>query len=250
MKKLTEILIMISFIILSPQATAEDVYAAVAANFTGPMQKIAAAFEKDTGHKVLLSFGATGKLYAQIINGAPFEVFLSADAKTPERLENEGFLVAQSRFTYAVGKLALWSADDRLIDQQELVLRQGDFKYLAIANPKNAPYGAAAMEVLEKLGLNDKLSPKLVTGESISQAFQFIHSGNAQLGFVALSQIMTDGKLNTGSAWLVPADLYTEIRQDAGLLTIGENNPAARALLNYLKSETALAVIRSHGYGL
>ncbi|MBE0437794.1 MAG: molybdate ABC transporter substrate-binding protein, partial [Methylomicrobium sp.] len=229
---------------------AEDVYAAVAANFSGPMQKIAAAFEKDTGYKVLLSFGATGKLYAQIVNGAPFEVFLSADAKTPERLENEGYLVAQSRFTYAIGKLALWSADDRLIDEQELVLRQGNFKHLAIANPKNAPYGAAAMEVLEKLGLNDKLSPKLVTGESISQAFQFVHSGNAQLGFVALSQIMTDGKINTGSAWLVPADLYTEIRQDAGLLTIGENNPAARALLNYLKNESALAVIRSHGYGL
>lgn len=250
MKKLTHSLIILCLLNFSSMAIAEQVHVAVAANFTGPMQKIAAAFEMDTGHKALLSFGSTGKLYAQIVNGAPFEVFLSADAKTPERLENEGYLVAQSRFTYAMGKLALWSADDRLIDEQGFVLQQGDFAHLAIANPKNAPYGAAAMEVLEKLGLNDKLSPKLVTGESIAQAFQFIHSGNAQLGFVALSQIMTDGKLNTGSAWLVPEGLYTEIRQEAGLLTIGENNPAARALLDYLKSQTALAIIRSHGYGL
>jgi molybdate transport system substrate-binding protein len=246
MKKLI-IIFLLSF---SPLGFAEQVHVAVAANFTEPMQKIVAAFEKDSGHKVLLTFGATGKIYSQIVNGAPFEVFLSADSKTPEQLQSEGHLIEGSRFTYAIGKLALWSGDEKLIDDQGQVLQRGDFTHLAIANPKNAPYGAAAMEVLGKLGLSKNLASKLVTGESIAQAYQFVHSGNAQLGFVALSQIMIDGNLKSGSVWIIPADKYSQIRQDAGLLTKGENNPAAQALLSYLKSKTALAIILTHGYDL
>lgn len=230
-------------------AHADQVQVAVAANFTAPMQKIAAAFEADTGHKAVLSFGATGKFYAQITHGAPFQVFLAADDTTPAKLDSEGRTVAGSRFTYAVGQLVLWSPAANYVDTQGAVLKTGDFKHLSIANPKLAPYGAAALQVLDKQGLTAQVQPRIVTGENIAQAYQFVASGNAQLGFVALSQVMEDGKIAKGSAWIVPASLHEPIRQDAVLLATGKDNPAALALMQYLRSDKARAVIKGYGYG-
>ena len=229
-------------------AHADTVSVAVAANFTAPMQKIAAAFEADTGHKAELSFGATGKFYAQITHGAPFQVLLSADDTTPARLEREGMAVAHSRFTYAIGTLVLWSAQPGTVDAKGDVLKSGDFKHLAIANPKLAPYGAAALQVMEKLGVATALQPRLVQGENIAQTFQFVSTGNAQLGFVALSQVMADGKIRSGSAWQVPASLHEPIRQDAVLLMPGKDSAAASALLTYLRGSKARAIIQSYGY--
>lgn len=227
---------------------AEEVQVAVAANFAAPMKLIAADFEKDTGHKVVLSFGSTGKLYAQITNGAPFEVFLAADDETPAKLEKEGAAVANTRFTYATGKLVLWSAQPGVVDAQGDVLKKNIFSKLAIASPKLAPYGAAAVETMSKLGLMATLEPKLVTGESIGQAFSFVQTGNAELGFVALSQVYEGGKLKSGSAWIVPENLHGPIRQDAVLLTKGKSSRAAMALMVFLKTAKAKAVIRSFGY--
>jgi molybdate transport system substrate-binding protein len=229
-------------------AHAGTVSVAVAANFTAPMQKIAAAFEADTGHKAELSFGATGKFYAQITHGAPFQVLLSADDTTPARLEREGKAVAHSRFTYAIGTLVLWSAQPGTVDAKGDVLKSGDFKHLAIANPKLAPYGAAALQVMEKLGVATALQPRLVQGENIAQTFQFVSTGNAQLGFVALSQVMADGKIRSGSAWQVPASLHEPIRQDAVLLMPGKDSAAASALLTYLRGSKARTIIQSYGY--
>lgn len=231
-------------------AYAAEVQVAVAANFTAPMQKIAAEFEKDTGHKAVLAFGATGKFYAQISNGAPFEVLLCADDETPAKLEKELLTVPGTRFTYAIGKLVLWSAKDGYVDGKGDILKAGDFKHIAIANPKTAPYGAAAVEVLKKLNLIDALQPKLVQGENISQTHQFVSSGNAQLGFIALSQVYKDGKVVSGSGWIVPANLYDPIRQDAVVLAKGSANPAAKALTEYLKSDKAKGIIKSFGYEL
>jgi molybdate transport system substrate-binding protein len=229
---------------------AGQVEVAVAANFTVPMQIIASAFERDTGHKALLAFGSTGKLYAQIRNGAPFQVFLSADDQTPAKLEQEGLAVSGTRFTYAVGRLALWSAKSGMVDDKGEVLNKGVYAHLAIANPKLAPYGAAAIEVLRQLGLFKSLQPKFVLGENISQTWQFVASGNADLGFVALSQVLKDGQLRGGSAWIVPGNLHAPIRQDAVLLVKGRNNAAAKALLAYLKSDKAKAIIRNFGYDI
>jgi molybdate transport system substrate-binding protein len=229
-------------------AHADTVSVAVAANFTAPMQKIAAAFEADTGHKAELSLGATGKFYAQIVHGAPFQVLLSADDTTPARLEREGKAVAHSRFTYAIGTLVLWSAQPGTVDAKGDVLKSGDFKHLAIANPKLAPYGAAALQVMEKLGVATALQPRLVQGENIAQTFQFVSTGNAQLGFVALSQVMADGTIRSGSAWQVPASLHEPIRQDAVLLMPGKDSAAASALLTYLRGSKARAIIQSYGY--
>lgn len=229
-------------------AHAEQVSVAVAANFTAPMQKIAAAFEADTGHKAELSFGATGKFYAQITNGAPFQILLSADDTTPAKLEREGKVVANSRFTYAIGTLVLWSAKEGYVDDKGAVLKTGDFKHLAIANPKLAPYGLAATQVMDKLGLMATLQPRFVQGENIAQTYQFVATGNAQLGFVALSQVMVDGKIAQGSAWQVPAEMHEPIRQDAALLETGKGNAAAIALMQYLKGEKARTIIKSYGY--
>lgn len=229
-------------------AHADQVSVAVAANFTAPMQKIAAAFEADTGHKAALAFGATGKFYAQITNGAPFQILLAADDTTPAKLEREGKAVAHSRFTYAVGTLVLWSAQPGYVDAQGAVLKTGDFKHLAIANPKLAPYGLAATQVMDKLGVTAALTPRIVQGENIAQTYQFVSTGNAQLGFVALSQVMADGKITSGSAWQVPANLHDSIRQDAVLLETGKDNAAAAALLQYLRGDKARAVIKSYGY--
>ena len=231
-------------------AQANDVQVAVAANFTAPMQKIAAEFAKDTGHKAVLAFGATGKFYAQIVNGAPFEVLLAADDETPARLETEHRTVPGTRFTYATGKLVLWSAQDGVVDNQGQVLKTGDYAHLAIANPKTAPYGAAAIETLTKLNLLDRVQGKLVQGENIAQAYQFVSTGNAPLGFVALAQVYRDGRFTSGSGWIVPATLHAPIRQDAVILAKGSANPAAQALEGYLKSDKARGIIRSYGYAL
>lgn len=229
---------------------AAEVSVAVAANFTAPMQKIAAAFEQDTGHKALLAFGSTGKFYAQIKNGAPFQVLLSADDETPARLEREGSGPAGTRFTYAIGKLVLWSRQPGVVDDKGEVLKRGGFERLALADPKLAPYGAAAVEVLNGLGLLPALAPRFVQGENIAQTYQFVATGNAQLGFVALSQVMADGKLRDGSAWVVPASLHAPIRQDAIVLSAGKDNAAALALMDYLRSDKARAIIRTFGYDL
>jgi molybdate transport system substrate-binding protein len=214
------------------------------------MQKIAQVFEQDCGHKAMLAFGSTGNFYAQIKNGAPFQILLAADDETPARIEKEGLGVASSRFTYATGKLVLWSKNPTLVDDKGEVLRSARFERIAIANPKLAPYGAAAMETLTKLGLLPGLQPKFVQGENISQTYQFIATENAPLGFVALSQVFTDGRLKEGSAWVVPASLHQPIQQDAVLLNGGKDNPAATALMGFLRSDKAKGIIRSFGYDL
>jgi len=227
---------------------ADEVQVAVAANFAAPMQQIAAAFEKDTGHRAVLSFGSTGKFHAQIRHGAPFAVLLAADDETPAQLVKDGLAVAGSRFTYAVGQLVLWSSQPGLVDDQGKVLHQTLPGKLAIADPKLAPYGAAALQTLERLGLLGPLRAQLVTGENIGQAYQFVASGNAALGFVALSQLMADGRIAAGSWWRVPGDWHTPIRQDAVLLKKGEHLAAARAFLRHLRSEASRETLRAHGY--
>lgn len=231
-------------------ARAAEVSVAVAANFTAPMQKIAAAFEHDTGHKAVLAFGSTGRFQAQIKYGAPFQVLLAADEETPLQLERDGQGVAGTRFTYAVGRLVLWSRQPGLVDDQGAVLKTGTFARLALADPKLAPYGAAAIETLTRLGLLEQLRPKFVLGENIGQTYQFVATQNVPLGFVALSQVFADGRLTQGSAWVVPASLHRPIRQDALLLVRGQGNPAAQALLAYLRGEKARSIIRSYGYDL
>jgi molybdate transport system substrate-binding protein len=229
-------------------AWADEVQVAVAANFTAPIQAIAKDFEKDTGHKLVAAYGATGQFYAQIKNGAPFEVFLAADDSTPKKLEEENEIVPGSRFTYATGTLALWSAKPGYVDSKGEVLKKNQFQHLSIANPKAAPYGLAATQVLDKLKLTEATKSKIVEGQNITQAFQFVSTGNAELGFVALSQVYKDGRVTEGSAWIVPANLHEPIRQDAVILNKGKDNAAAKALVDYLKGPKAAAVIKSYGY--
>ncbi|GCL61587.1 molybdate ABC transporter substrate-binding protein [Rubrivivax pictus] len=239
----------IACLLATDSAHAGDVTVAVAANFAGPMARIAEGFTAATGHTVKTSAGPTGKFYSQILQGAPFEVLVAADDETPKKLIAEGHAVAGSSFTYAIGVLVLWSARPGVVDDQGAVLASGRFNKLAVANPKLAPYGAAALQVIQARGLGDAITPKLVTGESIAQTYQFVFTGNADLGFVALSQVVVPGKPVTGSFWRVPSSLHSEIRQDAVLLKAGASNPAAKALLAYLQSPAAKAVIQSHGYG-
>ena len=227
-------------------AQAAEVQVAVAANFTAPMQKIAPLFEAETGHKAVLAFGSTGRFYAQIRNGAPFDLLLAADDETPARLEREG--LGASRSTYAIGKLVLWSKQPGLVDDRGEVLRSGRFDKIALADPKLAPYGAAAIEALTQLGVLDTLRPRIVQGENIAQTWQFVATENAQLGFVALSQVWADGKLKEGSAWRVPPNLHSPLRQDLILLNKGRNNVAATALLQYLRGDKARAIIEAYGY--
>lgn len=228
-------------------ARAADLPVAVAANFTEPAREIAAAFQARTGQAVALSFGASGQFYAQISHGAPYEVFLSADAERPRQAEQEGFGVPGTRFTYAVGRLVLFSRTPGLVDGAGKVLSSARFQKLAIADPAAAPYGAAALETLRRLGLHEALKPRIVQGGSIAQTYQFVDSGAAELGFVALSQVIrTPG----GSRWLVPAADHGPITQDAILLQPGAGDPAARAFLAFLKSPAAVAIIRKYGYEL
>jgi len=232
-------------------AHAETARIAVAANFAAPAKALAQRLNQTTGHTAHLSFGATGAFTAQIENGAPFDVLLAADDRSTARLQADGLSVAGSRLTYAIGRLALWSAQPDLVDTQGQVLGGGQFDKLAIANPKLAPYGAAALQTLEKLGLAARLKPKLVMGQSIGQTYQFVASGNAQLGFVALAQVMADGKPTAGgSLWAVPEDLYTPIVQEAVLLKRGADNPAARAWMTLLRSPAAQELIRGYGYAV
>ncbi len=231
-------------------AHAGEVQVAVAANFVGAFQKIATGFTAATGHKVVSSSGATGKFYVQIQQGAPFDVLLAADDETPAKLVSEGLAVKGSACTYAMGKLVLWSARPDGVGQDGEVLKRGQFTHLAVANPKLAPYGAAGIEVLNALGLLAAVQPKIVQGDNIAQTFQFVATGNADLGFVSLAQVAAPDKPAGGAYWLVPDKLYSPIRQDAVLLTRGADNPAAKALLSYLRSDAAVAVIKAHGYGL
>ena len=226
-------------------AHAAETQVAVAANFTEPAKEIAAAFEKKTGHSAVLSFGSSGAFYTQITHGAPFEVFLSADAERPKKAEDDGFAVVGSRFTYAVGRLVLYSTTPGLVDRGGAVLRTGSFAKLSIAEPSAAPYGAAAVETMKSLKLYDTLEPKIVKGSSITQAYQFVATGAAEVGFVALSQVAAQPG---GSRWVVPAKLHSPIDQQAVLLKTGAANPAASAFLRFLRGREARAIIKRYGY--
>lgn len=245
--------VLTAFLLMLPAVLhAGEVHLAVAANFSAPIKTIAVGFEKDTGHKATITLGATGKFYAQIKSGAPYDVFLSADDETPARLEKEGDAVAGTRFTYATGRLALWSAKAHFVDTRGEILKTGNFTHIALASPKLAPYGAAAVETLQNLGLLTALAPKFVQGESIGQTFSFVSTGNAALGFVALSQVYEDGRIKYGSAWVVPSSLHAPLQQAAVVLTNGKGkgvaNSATTAFMAYLKTDKVQAVIKSYGY--
>lgn len=247
-KKYLRIVLFLTLLSISIHAYAESVLVAVATNFSVPMTAIAKQFERDTGFKAQISSASSGKLFAQINNGAPFDLFLSADTHKPKKLEQLGLAVYHSRFTYALGALVLWSPNNNVADLNGHTLPHHSFDHIAIANPKFAPYGIAAQQVLEKLGIKERINLKLVQGENIGQTYQFVSTGNAKLGFVALSQVISKGKTVQGSVWLIPSDYYQPIKQDAVLLTKGKNNIAARSLFNYLKSDKAIAIIKSYGY--
>lgn len=234
---------------LAFSAQADEVQVAVAANFSAAAQKIAAQFEHDTGHVVKLSFGATGKFYAQIEAGAPFDVLLAADQVTPGKLVTEGKAVTATLHTYAIGKLVLWSADAALVDANGDVLKSDKWKHLSVADAKLAPYGQAAKETLAALKLTDAVQPRVVTAENIGQAYQFVQTGNAELGFVALGQVLPpDGSKAPGSMWLVPDKLYTPIRQDAVVIAATKVPKAATEFVDYLAGDKARAVIKAYGY--
>ena len=232
-------------VLMAAPVLAAETQVAVAANFTEPAKEIAAAFERRTGHRANLAFGASGAIYTQISHGAPFELFLSADADRPAQAEKDGLAVAGSRFTYAVGQLVLWSSTPGLAEAGPSVLRQARFDRIAIADPATAPYGAAAIDTMRRLRVYDRLRPKIVTGSSIAQTWQFASTGAAQLGFVALSQVVA---VRGGSRWLVPARLHAPIAQQAVLLRSGAGNPAAIDFLRFLRSPAAVAIIRRYGY--
>ena len=245
---LRRLLTLTAALALSAAAQAEVVQIAVAANFTAPARALAEIFARTTGHEAKLSFGATGAFYTQIKNGAPFDILLAADDERPIRLEKEGDTVPGSRFTYAIGQLVLWSAKPGFVDGEGAVLKGGNFNKIAMANPKLAPYGAAAVETMDKLGLAAALTPKLVTGESIGQTYNFIATGNAELGFVALAQVLDGGKMKSGSMWVVPAKYHAPIIQDAVILKRAAANPAAKAWMALMRSPNTQDFIRSYGY--
>lgn len=228
------------------QVKAGEIRVAVASNFSEVMKLMAERFQLSTGHTVTLIVGSTGKHYAQIKNGAPFDAFFAADSLRPQRLETEGLALAGSRFTYAIGKLVLWSPQPTYVDAQGKVLETGGFRYLSIANPKLAPYGKAAQEVLQARGLWNSMQAHIVRGENIGQTFQFVKSGNAELGFIACSQLKQPGQNIEGSYWEVPQSLYSPITQQAVLL---KNNATARSFMSFIKNDESLQVIRAYGYG-
>ena len=243
-KRLTIVFSVMALASFAGIARAGTTNIAVAANFTDAAKEIASAFKAKSGHEAILSFGASGQIYTQIQQSAPYKVFLSADDERPKKLAEEGLAIQGSRFTYAIGKLVLWSKDQDLI-KGEATLKANAFSRLSIANPSAAPYGAAAIEVLEALNLYGTIKTKIVMGNTIAQAFQFIETGNAEIGFVSLSQI-TDNK--AGSRWMVPQSLYTPIRQDAILLKNGETDDASREFISFLKGPEARAIIEKYGY--
>jgi molybdate transport system substrate-binding protein len=235
-----------TLLLLSPgQSCAEEILVATASNFRQAMAELAHQFEQASGHRITPIFGSTGKHFAQIVNGAPFDAFFAADAKRPIQLEEQGLSVPDSRFTYAIGRLVLWSPNAELVDPQGQVLKQQDFNRLAIANPRLAPYGLAARQTLENLGLWQRLEARLVRGENIAQAFLFVRSGNADLGLVAWSQIKNQGEPVEGSFWRVPEELYAPIEQQAVLL---KDNDATRSFMAFIRSSKAAKIIQNHGY--
>ncbi|WP_354624065.1 molybdate ABC transporter substrate-binding protein [Psychromonas sp. MME2] len=236
------------FSLFSHYTLAQQVMIAVAGNFYKPLQEIAAKFEQQSGHKALLSVGSTGKLYAQIVNGAPFDIFIAADQLRPAKLAEQHLALKETQFTYAQGQLVLWSKDPKQIDIQGKILSTNELNHLAIANPKTAPYGAAAITVLKNMGLYEQLTPKLVLGQNVGQSFQQISSGAVKQGIIALSQILDNGKIIGGSSWIIPTSLYSLIKQDAIVLNKGKQNSAAIAFLDFLKSPVCLEIIRSYGY--
>lgn len=238
-------IIALAVLVLPLQVSAEQIRVAVASNFTHAMQDIKQQFEQQSGHEIDLIFGSTGKIYAQIINGAPFDAFFAADVTRPERLEQEKRIQPGSRFSYAIGQVVLWSPDNTLVDDKAEVLQSGQFRHLAIANPKLAPYGKAAQQVLQVKGVWKKWQDKIVRGENIGQTFQFVKSGNAELGFVALSQLKSAAAGNNGSTWVAPAELYDPIEQQAVQLT---DKAAVTALMDFVKSDAARQIIHHYGY--
>lgn len=241
------LLCLISFAFTQP-ILADTLYIAAASNFTAPMKLLAKEFEQQSKHKVKLSFGSSGKLFAQIKHGAPYQLFFSADQDKPERLEQAGLVAVNGRVTYAIGQLVLWSNKPDFIDNHESRLVTGKFNRLALANPKLAPYGRAALETLNTLKLTQQTKTKWVQGENIAQTYQFVASDSVDLGFVALSQVMKSGKINKGSSWLVPEQYYQPIKQDVVLLNMGKNNTAARAFFDFIQGQKAQAMIKSYGY--
>jgi molybdate transport system substrate-binding protein len=239
--------LLLALVLLSAAAAAPagEVRVAVASNFARTLEVVAVRFEAATGHQVVLAPGSTGKHYAQIRNGAPFDLFFAADVRRPRLLEEAGIAAPGSRFTYAVGRLVLWSPQPGYVDPEGQVLAKGGYRYLAIANPRLAPYGAAARDVLEGLGLWQSVQRRLVRGENIAQAYQFVASGNAELGFVALSQLSTPDGETPGSRWIVPRRLHAPIEQQVVLL---RDTEAARALLAFVRTAEGAALIRGFGY--
>lgn len=240
-------LIALLALLIAVPAFAADVQVAVAANFTEPAKEIAAAYDKASGNHSVLVFGSSGAFYTQMQHGAPFEVFLSADAERPEKAEAEGLGVKGTRFTYATGKLVLYSAKPATVDGRGIVLKRGIFDHVAIADPVAAPYGLAAVQTIAKMGLTDALAPKIVKGSSITQAYQFVATGAADLGFVALSQVID---VKQGSRWIVPQSFHAPIDQQAILLKVGAGNPAAAGFLKFLRSPLAIAIIKRYGYAV
>ena len=234
------------FIFANSVAGAATLNIAVASNFSQPAKQLALKFEQQSGESVLISSGATGILAKQISNGAPYDIFFAADEATPTKLSEDGHAVAASRVTYAHGQLVLWSSQAGLADDK--VLFSNKFKHLALANPKLAPYGAAAQQVIQKLGLTKQLQDKIIQGENISATYQYVASGNAELGFVALSQVYYNGKITSGSAWIIPANLTPLINQDGVITTNGEKNPAAAKFMIFLRSKAAQQIIQQYGY--
>ena len=250
MPKLTKILLFFSLVYAFPSTSilfADEVYIAAASNFSETLKQLAKQFQDRTDHRVILTFASTGKLYAQVIHGAPFDAFFSADSKRPELLDEEGIAIANSRFTYAVGKLVLWSPQADLVDKDGKVPGSKSFNYLAIGNPKLAPYGRAAKQVLQAQKQWTALQDRIVRGENVGQAFQYVKSGSAELGFIAYSQIKRPSHPVTGSLWIPPESLYTPINQQAVLL---KDKPAARQFMRFIKTDSAQQLIQSFGYGI
>ncbi len=247
MMQVTKGVVLILSLLISTVSASAELYVAVASNFAGVMSAIAEQFEKQTGHQVRLVFGSTGKHYAQIQHGAPYDAFFAADDKRPILLEREGIALGGSRFTYAMGKLVLWSPEASLVDAQGKVLQIASFRYLAIANPRLAPYGRAAKQVLAFNGLWEKMQSRIVMGENIGQTYQFVKSGNAALGFVSYSQVLSQQGGVEGSMWMIPSEVYLPIVQQAVLI---KDNTAARALLKFIQEKPAREMIEQYGYGL
>lgn len=239
---------LLSTLLISQQLFAGQVNVAVAGNFFKPLKTLATQFESESGHHVAISVAATGKLYAQILHGAPFDLFLAADQKRPASLINKQLAIAGSQFTYAQGQLVLWSNNTQAVDKQGYCLFSPAIDYLAIANPKVAPYGEQSINVLKNLGAYAQLASKLVQGQNIGQTYQYLSSGSIEMGIIALSQVTDNGQITQGSYWLIPESLYQPIKQDAVLLKHGQHNAAALAFLHYLTTPAALQTIQSFGY--